>query len=1169
MTRRPFPARGAARLAALTCSALALTAGQSAAQDCVEMSNCVLSVDAGANTEGLSSPPSDPIDGPGFSISIEGTPVQGAPGFADLQRQADIALSEADIEVRFDGLGIRPRLDVQTLGEGPFAPGETVTFLSRMNYPTYVTGGELRILDLDAPGGARTLAVVPLTPNGEAAATLPQGRTLAYVYRVMDRNGRFDETRPVLLGTSQDRGLTDLATEEQGTDNAAIRAIPVRGGAVTVFVQNLTPGSRVETLGTVVTADPSGKAVIQRVLPPGSREIDVRVVQPDGSGRTLRRAVTIPKSEWFYVGVADLAFGRSTNGGEDGGGDNYSTGRLSGYAKGTTSTGVTITLQADSGEDDIDDLFSNILNKDPMSILDRLDPDLSYPTYGDDSTLVIDAPTSGGFYLKVEKDGNFGLWGDFKSVTPGTDLLRNERTLYGAQTVLQTAAVNDDGAPRLRFEGYAAQPDQLPQRDVLRGTGGSVYFLSRQDILLGSETLTVELRDADTQRVISRTALVQGEDYDINYTQGVVTLYSPLSGYGTGGALLSSNPNGDDTLSLVAQYEWRPLLGDIEGYAYGARLTSGIADNLQIGATAQVDDSGTSDQTAYGVDLSWTKSERTFLKAEVARTDGPGFGYVTSVNGGLTGEETAPPDGSGTAYSITAQAALDEVWAGGAGVVGAYFQSYGAGFSSLDWQVTEPETLWGFSAELPLSAATGLTLTYDHYDQDPDVKQDRAQVLLEHQINDRVAVELGYGYIDSNDPDSTDGTGTRDDLAARLIMTPSEMFEWYVFGQGSLNVTGDLEKSNRAGVGGEVLLGESWSIQGEVSDGATGVGARVLFGQDKDEETNVYFGYTLDPDRTIDDVVLTGRDRGQFVAGGRRRYSDSVTAYAENTYDLFGQQQSLTSAYGVEYARSERMVYSGAIESGVVSGDPNGDVERTALSLGLRYDDGEAVNARARIEFINDDDPDGEVNTILLSGLLRYEFNDESRIVADLDAMFNDAQSEALPEGDYTDFVIGYAFRPILDDQVNLLARYQYLDDMFGQAVDGDLGEGPLQRSHIFSIDAEFEVSPRWTLGAKLGGRMAESAVDADSPFTSNDAWLAVATARYHIVNEWDVLLEARNLTTIQADTTDFGALVGVYKQVGENVMIGGSYNFGEFSDDLTDLVADDQGAEINLIAKF
>lgn len=1133
------------------------------------MSNCVLSVDAGANTEGITSLPPDPMGGPGFSISIEGAPLQGAPGFADRQRQADIVLGEADVDLRFDGLGIRPRLDVQTLGEGPFAPGQSVTFRSRMNYPAFVTGGELRILDLDAPGGARTLSVLPLAPNAEVTATLPQGRTLAYVYRVMDRNRRFDETRPVLLGTSQDRGLTDLATEEQGTDAAAIRRIPVRGGAVTVFVQNLAPGTRVETLGTVVTADPSGKAVIQRVLPPGAREIDVRVVRPDGSGQTIRRAVTIPRSEWFYVGVADLAFGRKTSGGDNGGGDSYGTGRLSGYAKGTTAAGVTVTLQADSGEDDLDDLFSNILNKDPNSILDRLDPDLSYPTYGDDSTLVIDAPTSGGFYLKVEKDGNFGLWGDFKSVTPGTDLLRNERTLYGAQTVLQTAGVNDDGAPRLRFEGYAAQPDQLPQRDVLRGTGGSVYFLSRQDILLGSETLTVELRDADTQRVISRTSLVQGKDYDINYTQGVVTLYSPLSGYGTGGGLLSSNPNGDETLNLIAQYEWRPVLGDIEGYAYGARLTSGIADNLQIGATAQSDDSGTADQMAYGVDLAWTKSDRTFLKAEVARTDGPGFGYVTSVNGGLTGAETAPPDGSGTAYSLTAQAALDELWAGGAGTVGAYFQSYGAGFSSLDRQVMEPQTLWGFSAEVPLSVATGLTLSYDHSDQDPDAAQDRAQILLDHRINDRVAVELGYGRIDSTDPGDTDGTGTRDDLAARLILTPSEMSEWYVFGQGSLNVTGDLEKADRAGIGGEVLLDGSWSIRGEVSDGATGPGGRLLLGQDRDEQSNVYFGYTLDPDRTVDDVVLTGRDRGQFVAGGRRRYSDKVTAFAENTYDLFGQQRSLTSAYGIEYARSQRMVYSGAIESGVVSGAPDGDVERTALSLGLRYDDGEAVNTRARIEVINDDGPEARVNTILLSGLLRYEFSDQSRIVADLDAMFNDAGSETLPEGDYSDLVIGYAFRPILDDQVNLLVRYQYLDDMFGQAVDGDLGEGPLQRSHVFSFDAEFDVSPRWTLGAKLGGRLAESAVDADSPFASNDAWLAVATARYHIVNEWDMLLEARNLTAIQADTANFGALVGVYRQVGQAVMIGGSYNFGSFSDDLTDLVADDRGAEINLIAKF
>ncbi len=98
-------------------------------------------------------------------------------------------------------------------------------------------------------------------------------------------------------------------------------------------------------------------------------------------------------------------------------------------------------------------------------------------------------------------------------------------------------------------------------------------------------------------------------------------------------------------------------------------------------------------------------------------------------------------------------------------------------------------------------------------------------------------------------------------------MTPSDQLQWYVFGQGSLNVTGDLEKSNRLGVGGEVLLGDNWSIGGELSDGASGMGGRILFGQDKGEEANVYFGYTLDPDRTLDDVVSPGATGA--VRGGR------------------------------------------------------------------------------------------------------------------------------------------------------------------------------------------------------------------------------------------------------------------------------------------------------------
>lgn len=1151
--------------AALACADPAM----SQPQDCVTPSNCVIPLDAGRNTEGITLVQPQVISGDGFSISIDGEPAEGPPNFADQQRQADIDLSENDVQIKFDGLQIRPRLDAQTSRPGPFSGGDEVTFLNRMNYPYAVAGGELRIVDLNAPGGVRTLAVAPMQPNSELTLTLPDGKRLAYVYRVIDGNGRFDETRPVLLGATPDNGPTDLANEEQGRDNAAVRRIPVTGGAVTVFVQNLPPGTRVVTLGTTVTPDPSGKAVIQRVLPVGDHSIEVEVVRPGGSTTRITRNITIPKSSWFYVGSADLSFGSSSGSGEQGQSDTFNSGRISGYAKGTTAGGFQITAQVDSGEDEIGDLFSNIMNKDPNSILDRIDPDLAYPTYGDDSRLDIDAPTSGGFYLKVQKDDDYILWGDFKTENEGTDLLRNERTLYGAQTVLQTRTTNSEGDPRVRLEAYGAEPDQLPQRDVLQGTGGSIYFLSKQDILVGSETLTVEERDGYTQRVISRTTLVQGKDYDINYTQGVVTLYSPLSGYGTGGAILSANPNGDNTLNLIAQYEWQPASGDVNGYSYGARVTSGIADGIRLGATAQMEEGGTADQTAYGVDLTLRKSDRTFLTAEVARTDGPGYGYITSQNGGLSGQITNAPDGSGTGYSLKAQAALDELWAGGAGTVAAYYQSFDAGFSSLDYQITNPELYWGVSADLPLGERTSVVLSYDHYDEDPGVKDDQGKIILNYQLSNSVSVDLGYGHIDSENPDSTNETGTRDDIATRLTWQKSEDLSLYTYVQGSLEVTGNLDPSNRLGVGGKLKLGENWSAEGEVSDGATGPGARLLFGQDKGQDANVYFGYSLDPDRTVDDVDLIGEDQGQIVAGGRRRYSDSVTAYAENTYDLFGQQTSLTSGYGVEYQRSDRTIYSGIIETGIVTGDPDGEVDRTSVSLGVRHDEGDAFNSRARVEVINDQSAEGTVNTLLLSGVIRYELSEQDRVVSSLEAMFNNTETESLPQGNYVDFVVGYALRPIRDDRFNLLVKYQYLDDMVQQVFDDEGNLEPLQRSHVFSIDGEYDLTEKWTVGGKFGFRLTNSAADADYPLEQNNAWLAVANARYHLVHEWDLLVEARNLTTIDAQTSNFGLLVGAYKQVGPNIMVGASYNFANFSDDLTDLIQDDQGAQINIIANF
>ena len=157
-------------------------------------------------------------------------------------------------------------------------------------------------------------------------------------------------------------------------------------------------------------------------------------------------------------------------------------------------------------------------------------------------------------------------------------------------------------------------------------------------------------------------------------------------------------------------------------------------------------------------------------------------------------------------------------------------------------------------------------------------------------------------------------------------------------------------------------------------------------------------------------------------------------------------------------------------------------------------------------------------------------------------------------------------------DRLNVLLRYRYLYDMYGQKVDaggGVLTDRPRQRSHVFSVDADYDLNERWSIGGKLGFRLSDTSPDSTSAFVANDAVLAIANARYHLVHNWDILLEARSLQIRQAKTTDFGLLAAVYRHFGNNMKLGVGYNFGQFSDDITDLTQDDKGLFINLIAKF
>ncbi len=72
-----------------------------------------------------------------------------------------------------------------------------------------------------------------------------------------------------------------------------------------------------------------------------------------------------------------------------------------------------------------------------------------------------------------------------------------------------------------------------------------------------------------------------GVDYQINYIQGVITLARPSFG-STGDGLFWATGTDRDDVVFVAQYEYTPVAGDVDGYATGARVEGWVTRQLRV-----------------------------------------------------------------------------------------------------------------------------------------------------------------------------------------------------------------------------------------------------------------------------------------------------------------------------------------------------------------------------------------------------------------------------------------------------------------------------------------------------------------------------------------------------------------------------------------------------------
>lgn len=1142
------------------------------------------------------------------TLSIDGVVKgvrDGAPA-ANAQARADRALARANVRLQADGFDVTPRLNVTAVRASVPESG-TATFSVYANYWSWIESAEVRVFPPDSAGDGEPLAVVSLGVDGATgvpvasieAAEIGEAGNYVYVARVTDARGRHDETRPQVLRIIPDeafevdeRAPASALLAGFGESRLERRGIPVKGGAVTVSGKDVPAGGLVRVLGQGVPVDPDGTFVTQVILGEGQHSVDVTIEAPGGEALVASRDVHFPKDDWFFVGLADLTVGGNSSSGDAAlvtGDDQledsvYVNGRVAFYAKGKIKGEHLLTMSFDSGDRPLDEILSGLDERDPRTLMRFVDPDRFYPVYGDDSTTTWDAPTQGRFYVRLERDDYRVLWGNFKTQILDTELAQIDRGLYGFQGHWHSRAQTQEGEQRTELDVYAASPDSAGAREELRGTGGSLYYLRHRELVLGSERVRVEVRDKDSGVVLSVRNLAPQQDYEVDYLAGRLLLTQPLPSTAGDGFAVQNSSLAGNPVYLVARYEFVPRGTDLEALAVGGRVSHWVSDAVQVGATADRRQQTGGDRDLAAVDVTWRRSAGTYIKAEVARTEGPGGQELTSLDGGF---QFGQPGGAlaegadGIAARVEGAVDLSEFESIGLrGRLTGVVQTREGGFAGAGLATAGDSTQVNLAYLEPLSERSSLRVEVDVRDEQIRSGTRAVDAQYTRTFGDdeqwSASVGLRHDDVDAGNLASAGGArdGRRSDMALRLGYDGWESGEVWVFGQLTLDRSRSRTANNRIGLGSKWAVTDDLSVSAEVSGGAGGLGATAGTEWAVTDRTDLYLAYGLDADRSDTGLgARNGRRTGVLTAGAKHRYSDAINVFAENRYSHGAGPVGLTHVYGTDYSPSERWTFGVLMENGQLEEAGQRQIERTGVSVNAGYVR-EKVRAAAAVEWREDEATGAPTrDTWLTRNTLAYQASEDWRLLANLDLARSDGGAGAASGADFTELGFGWAHRPVEHERWNALLRYTYQEDLPSPGqVDAFGGlTNFAQRSHVLSADANYDLTERLTVGGKIGLRHGElrATRGAGGEWFDSQALLYALRADVHVVSRWDALIEARLLDVDAAEDRRAGVLASIWRHIGDSGKLGVGYSFADFTDDLTDMDYDAQGWFINLVGKF
>jgi flagellar motor protein MotB len=1173
--------------------------------------------------------PQNPLGLNLMRITVDGEPIDD-PGrsSADVQRCTDVALERADIQFQFDDLKSARRLSVTaqptSVPVGTWEEPGTARFRMYSNYSHFIERSEVRIFEKGQSLQADPLGVAPVGPADIAVWQTPADpfpapvRELKYLLRAYGKDGAFDETEPrplwlvhgdaaegpaLVAGGAAETATTDPTGAEPkaetkpkrdgllagyGESDLAIQNIALGNvGSVRVRGRQIPPEHTVWLAGDPVPVDEDGNFIAEAILPAGLHTVEVAVLDPAGNGELFLRDLEFGKSDWFYVGMADLTLSANdTNGpvdeltGDEAPDDldSAADGRLAFFADGKWGEDWGLRASADTREGPVEQLFTNFVDKSPEALLRRIDPDYYYPTFGDDGVVEETAPTLGKFFVKLNKRESHALWGNFKVGYLDNELAHVDRGLYGGNLHFQSDGKTRFGEQRLVLDGFGAEPGTVPSREEFRGTGGSLYFLRNRDLLAGSERVRIEVRDRDSGLVSSVVHLRPVLDYDIDYLQGRVLLAEPLSATADDNLLVRTGGLPGAEAWLVVQYEYTPGLDAIDALATGGQGGYWFNDFVKLGLTANQNDDGVGDSSLYGTDLTFRKSTDTWLKLQAGKSEGlvsnslfsedGGFGFFGTPGLGLE-------EADSNAYRADVSVSFADFLEGGRGRLNLYAQDLGAGYSAPGMNALTDTEQFGGLFRMPVTDKLSLAAKADHRAQTQGLETTAGELDGAYRLTDRWSLSGGVRN-DRRKDDSpisliTQEEGERTDAVIQLGYDSLEKWRSYGFVQETLARSGDREDNGRIGVGGAYRFNDQLRVDGEVSHGDLGPGAKLGTTYQASDRTQLYLNYALENERTDNGMHARG---GNLITGAKTRLSDSTSVHAERRQQQTDTLTGLTHATGITLAPTDRWNLGANADVGTLFNRQTGaEIRRRAGGARIGYGfDTVQLSSGLEYRFDETEQLDGswsDRTTWLFRNTLKYQTTPDWRVIGKLNYSDSDSSLGDYYDGGYTEAVLGYAFRPVKHDRFNAFAKYTYFynipaTDLF--TIESGSTQF-LQQSHIASLDLTYDLTASWSIGGKYAYRLGEVSLEREDPeFFDNNAHLYIARADWRFLKDWESSLELRLLDLPDLEDRRSGAVFSIYRYLGDHFKVGVGYNFTDFSDDLTDMSYDHRGVFLNIV---